>query len=76
MANESTEPALGGRFNLIRYFTLASAVAMVGVALLSALTFGALMRHALVQEDEADAVVVAQHIAEEFNAEYGFCRNL
>jgi hypothetical protein len=68
VANESTEPALGGRFNLMRYFTLASAVAMVGVALLSALTFGALMRHALVQEDEADAVALAQHIAEEFNA--------
>jgi signal transduction histidine kinase len=69
MDSEESGFQTGGRFNLVRYFVLASLVALVGVALLSALIFGALMRYALIKEAEADAIAVARLMAGEFNAE-------
>jgi signal transduction histidine kinase len=63
------EAKAGGRFNLIQYFALTSLAAVVGVAFLATFTLGALMRRAMVQEAEADAIAVARLMAAEFDAE-------
>ncbi len=63
------EVPTGKRFNLMRYFVLASLVTVVGVAVLTAFAFGTLMRRALIQEAERDAVTIAKLMAAEFETE-------
>ncbi len=63
------EATTGKWFNLMRYFVLASLAVLIGVALLSALAFGVLMRRALIGEAEGDAVALAHFMAAEFDAE-------
>ncbi len=57
------------RFNLIRYYVIASLAAVAIVAILSAWIFGALMRSAMVHEAERDAIDVARLMAAEFHVE-------
>ena len=59
----------GRPFNLVRYFVIASLVAIAGVAVISSLVFGTLMRRSLVHEAEGDAIAVARLMVAEFNAE-------
>ncbi len=69
MTQVEQDVTTGKRFNLMRYFILTSLAALVGMAVLMALAFGMLMRQALVQEAETDAVSVARFMAAEFDAE-------